>query len=99
MAKPLAQVGGRPLPAEFNVLRAELLRFLYDLTNLPKEAPAPVIWNARSSTVRFLEVKRPHWDRPLDEQRKFLAAAEERRIETSIAEWELRQTTNRAERS
>lgn len=129
--KPLAQIDGRPLPAELAVLHAELLpheagawlnarstrsgivdlvrsgggglrskrrrlppfvsealRALYDATALRKGAPDLVIWNTEATTLRFVEVKCPHWDRPSPEQLKFLAAAQARGIETSIAEWE-----------
>ena len=129
--KPLADMGGKPLPAELVVLYAELqdgeagvwlnsrgtstgavdltrssggkletvrtklppfvsdlLRSLYEATGLAKGAPDLVIWNSSSNSVRFVEVKCPHWYRPSEEQLKFLAAAEEHGVEASIAEWE-----------
>jgi len=129
--KPLAEVNGRPLPAELAVLLAELqagesgawlnsggtrsgaidlttaptgklatvraelpafvsklLRALHAATGLSRGAPDLVIWSTNAESVRFVEVKCPHWDRPSPEQLKFLAAARERGIEASIAEWE-----------
>ena len=53
-----------------------------------KGAPDLVLWNESARTVRFVEVKCPHWDRPSAEQLKFLGAAEEQGVATSIAEWE-----------
>lgn len=67
---------------------ADLLRSLYDSTGLRKGAPDLVIWNPEKSSVRFIEVKCPHWDRPSAEQLKFLSAARDRGIETTIVEWE-----------
>jgi len=67
---------------------SDLLRSLYEATGLAKGAPDLVIWNSSSSSVRFVEVKCPHWDRPSEEQLKFLAAAKEHGVEASIAEWE-----------
>lgn len=129
--KPLAEVSGRPIPAELAVLYAELqpgergawlnsrgttsgatdlvrqasgrlktkrqrlpifvsqvLKSLYETTGLVKGAPDLVIWNEDGTTVRFVEVKCPHWDQPSAEQIKFMQAAEARGFPASIAEWE-----------
>jgi hypothetical protein len=67
---------------------SDLPRGLYASTGLSKGAPGLVLWNAAERAIRFVEVKCPHWDRPSQEQLKFLAAAEERGVATSIAEWE-----------
>lgn len=65
-----------------------LLASLYKSTGLAKGAPDLVIWSSGAATVRFIEVKCRHWDRPSSEQRKFRAAASERGIPASVYEWE-----------
>ena len=74
----------RELPA----FVSKLLESLYDSANLNKGASDLVVWNSETRSVRFVEVKCPHWDSLSPEQRKFLAAARDAGMETSIAEWE-----------
>lgn len=52
------------------------LRSLYEASGLSKGAPDLIIWNTGDSSVRFVEVKCPHWDRPSEEQLRFLRVAE-----------------------
>ena len=82
-------------PGKFKTKRADLpgnvsalLASLYQSTGLSKGAPDLIIWSDKVATVRFVEVKCPHWDKPSSEQLKFLEAASERGIPSSIAEWE-----------
>lgn len=56
----------------------EVVRGVYDF----------VIWGDSQQTVRFVEVKCPHWDRVTREQQRFRLLAEERDIEAEIVEWE-----------
>lgn len=67
---------------------SDLLVSIYEATGLSKGAPDLVVWNLGDQSIRFVEVKCPHWDRPSEEQLEFLLAGEERGIPTSIAEWE-----------
>lgn len=61
---------------------------LYQSTGAKKGAPDLVIWNVSTQTIRFIEVKCPHWDRPSPEQLRFLDAAKALGISTAIVEWE-----------
>ncbi len=67
---------------------AEVLESLLTETSLSKGVPDLVIWSSRTRSVRFVEVKCPHWDRPTHEQSVFLRAAKARGIESQIVEWE-----------
>lgn len=80
---------------KYRTVRTDLPKFvrerlvaLYASTGLAKGAPDLVIWNTDSATMRFVEVKCPHWDRPSSEQRDFLAAAEGAGMPSRIVEWE-----------
>jgi hypothetical protein len=82
-------------PGKFKTKRADLPPFvstllasLYQSTGLSKGAPDLVIWSGNAATIRFVEVKCPHWDEPSSEQLKFLEAANERGFSSSIVEWE-----------
>jgi len=82
---------------EFKTLRAPLpdfvavqLQGLYRESTLGKGAPDLVVWREADRSVRFIEVKNPHWDCPSPEQIQFLAAAQARGISTAIVEWEFR---------
>jgi hypothetical protein len=86
------------VPGKFKTKRAPLPRFvstmlsaLYASTGLTKGAPDLVIWSLSTQSMRLVEVKCPHWDKPSPEQLKFLAAAAESGLETSIAEWEFQE--------
>jgi hypothetical protein len=61
---------------------------LYEATGLLEGAPDLVVWSEVDHSIRFIEVKCPHWDRPSDAQLKFMQAAEQRGYGTSISEWE-----------
>ena len=67
---------------------SELLKNIYILANVKKGCPDLVIWNPETKRMRFIEVKCPHWDRPSQEQNKFISAAESSGISAEIAEWE-----------
>lgn len=129
--KPLAEVGGRPIPAELALLSLELrpgesgawlnsrgtrtgvvdimrtvggkfqtvriplpshvgdlLSSLYKETGLPGGASDLVIWGEASESVRFVEVKCPHWDKPSQAQTHFHDALSRRGIDVHVAEWE-----------
>ena len=53
-----------------------------------KGCPDLVIWNTSARTFRLIEVKCPHWDRPSEEQERFMQAAEVAGIPAEIVEWE-----------
>lgn len=85
----------RDSDGKFKTRRVELpgfvsarLRALYDAAGLSKGAPDLVIWNMRDSSLRFVEVKCPHWDTPSKEQLRFLEAAEAAGVPVAIVEWE-----------
>jgi len=67
---------------------SELLSRLYRSTGLRKGAPDVVIWSDGTRTVRFIEVKCPHWDHVSVEQEIFLRAASAAGCSSSIVEWE-----------
>jgi len=73
-----------PLPEH----AAAVLESLLTETGLSKGVPDLIIWSSRTQSVRFVEVKCPHWDRPTREQSVFLQAASARGIESRIVEWE-----------
>lgn len=66
---------------------------LYARANVAKGAPDLVLWTPARRSVRFVEVKCPHWDAPTPEQMEFLAAAREVGIEVRIAEWEFNEVS------
>ena len=67
---------------------AAVLESLLTETGLSKGVPDLIIWSSRTQSVRFVEVKCPHWDRPTHEQSVFRQAASARGIESRIVEWE-----------
>ncbi len=80
---------------KFKTRRIDLPKFvsvrlasLYLASGLSKGAPDLIIWNADSESVRFVEVKCPHWDKPSTEQLRFLSFAAVAGVEVSIVEWE-----------
>lgn len=73
-----------PLPER---VRLHLER-LYSETGLRKGAPDLVVWDSSMSSVRFVEVKCPHWDRPSTEQLEFHRAAKAAGSDVVIVEWE-----------
>ena len=85
----------RDAEGKFKTRRIELpsfvsarLRALYDATGLAKGAPDLVIWDVSASSLRFVEVKCPHWDTPSKEQAQFLKVAKAAGVEVAIVEWE-----------
>jgi hypothetical protein len=87
----------RGADGKFTTIRATLPTFvswelaeLYVVTGLPKGMPDLVIWNAVSETLRLVEVKCPHWDRPSLEQDAFLAIAAANGVPSKIVDWEFR---------
>jgi len=67
---------------------SDLLRKVYAAAKLHKGCPDLVIWNTAEQTIRLVEVKCPHWDRPTSEQEVFMETAQVRGISASIVEWE-----------
>lgn len=85
----------RDSTGKFKTRRIELptfvsarLRSLYEASGLSKGAPDLIIWNTGESSVRFVEVKCPHWDTPSDEQLRFMRVAEAAGVTVSIVKWE-----------
>jgi hypothetical protein len=74
--------------AQLPTFVSDALRSLYIDTGLKKGMPDLVIWNYVTRSIRLVEVKCPHWDRPSPEQRYFFAAARNRGISVAVAEWE-----------
>ncbi len=72
------------------------LRVLYEQVELKEGAPDLMIWNVKTESVRFVEVKCPHWDRPSAGQVAFHQAAAAREIPTTIREWEFRDASQAA---
>jgi hypothetical protein len=66
----------------------EKLQAIYSATGLVRGCPDLVVWDPVKTTVRPIEVKCPHWDKPSLEQTQFMSAAETQGIVTAIAEWE-----------
>jgi hypothetical protein len=73
-----------PLPAFVSAL----LTRIYSQANVKRGCPDLVIWNSETKRIRLVEVKCPHWDRPSQEQKQFLQAAESSGILAKIVEWE-----------
>jgi VRR-NUC domain len=73
-----------PLPA----FVSKGLKHLYEKTKVKKGCPDLVIWNITMKSMRLVEVKCPHWDRPTPEQLLFIQAAESIGIGAKIVEWE-----------
>lgn len=65
---------------------ASTLRQIYRASRLRKGCPDLVIWSAK--TVRLVEVKRPHWDKPSPEQERFIRFAAKAGVPTHVVEWE-----------
>lgn len=65
---------------------------LYVEAKLNKGCPDLVIWQVMPPGIRLVEVKCPHWDRPSQEQEKFMSVAAAAGISTKIVEWEFEQT-------
>ncbi len=81
-----------PLPA----FVSKSLRQLYEKANVKKGCPDLVIWNITTRSMRLVEVKCPHWDRPTPEQLLFIQAAESVGIGAKIVEWEFEKRPNGA---
>jgi len=65
---------------------------IYRDAQLARGCPDLVIWNPNTSTVRLVEIKCPHWDRPSREQKEFMLTAEKKGIVTQVVEWEFLHT-------
>jgi VRR-NUC domain-containing protein len=94
----LTGVGGFTLKpsGKYSTLRVQLPPFvakalatLYQESGLLRGCPDLVIWNSTDETLRLVEVKCPHWDKPSRHQDEFMKVAASMGIPTSIAEWEL----------
>ncbi len=67
---------------------SDLLRSLYAGSGLSRGAPDLVIWNAGTGTVRFAEIKCPHWDAPSTDQISFHRYIESAGSQVTVLEWE-----------
>jgi hypothetical protein len=67
---------------------AHVLGDIYKEANLSRGCLDLVIWNHSTQTLRLVEVKCPHWDRPSDDQQEFMRVAAARGIPTQVVEWE-----------
>lgn len=67
---------------------SNVVKKIYKMSELKKGCPDLVIWRENGSSVRFVEVKCPHWDTPSSEQISFLRTAERLGLEVSIFEWQ-----------
>jgi hypothetical protein len=65
----------------------ECLKEIYSHPELSKGVYDLVIWNDSEQTIRFVEVKCPQWDHQTAQQKRFSELANERNIQTDIAEW------------
>lgn len=78
-----------PLP----VFVSNQLKQLYQKANVKKGCPDLVIWNLKAKKMRLVEAKCPHWDRPSQEQKLFIEAAQASGVGAKIVEWEFKWTT------
>lgn len=67
---------------------SQALGEVYQEAGLTRGCPDLVIWNIHTRTIRLIEVKCPHWDRPSHDQQAFMRVAAWRRIPTEVIEWE-----------
>jgi len=74
------------------VFVSETISKIYETTGLKKGCPDLIIWNNTSQIIRFIEVKCPHWDKPSDEQDKFLQEIKDNGMSAEIIEWEFIET-------
>lgn len=74
----------KPIP----LFVAALLEQIYCRAQLAKGCPDLAIWRGDSETLRLVEVKCPHWDRPSPEQHRFMAEAARSGVPTKVVEWE-----------
>jgi hypothetical protein len=78
-----------PLPA----FVSKSLQHLYEKANVRRGCPDLVIWNITTKSIRFVEVKCPHWDQLTPEQLLFIQAAESIGIGAKKVEWEFEKVT------
>ena len=78
----------RTVRRDFPPFVARALGAIYREARLARGCRDLVIWNSGTETVRLVEVKCPHWDRPSDNQHTFMRVAGERGISTEVVEWE-----------
>ena len=57
-------------------------------SGLARGCPDLVIWNNHSTSVRFVEVKCPHWDAPTPEQDTFLSLVRYKGLQGKVVNWE-----------
>ena len=67
---------------------ASALGEIYEQADLSRGCPDLVVWNRSARTLRLIEVKCPHWDRPSNDQQQFMRVAGARGIPTEVVEWE-----------
>lgn len=70
----------------------DCLRSFYDLPDVSKGVFDLVIWRTSDCSIRFVEVKCPHWDKPTAEQIRFAELAEQKGIANEIIEWEFEES-------
>jgi hypothetical protein len=75
------------------------LEEIYKKTTSRNGFPDLVIWNRKTFTIRFVEVKCPLWDKVRAGQEEFIKIANEMGLFVKIAEWEFEnaQPANRAD--
>lgn len=81
----------RGADGRFNTVRVKLPPFvskvlasLYEMTKLTKGAPDLVVWNEATGSIRFIEVKCPHWDYPSKEATFMLPSGQRPRHPTVV---------------
>lgn len=67
---------------------AHALGVIYQEAHLSRGCPDLVIWSLTTQKLKLVEVKCPHWDRPSDDQQRFMRVAADRGIQTEVVEWE-----------
>ena len=81
------QTRREPLP----LFVVKKLEEIYARAQLTRGCPDLVIWRTDRDQFRLVEVNCPDWDKPSDEQRRFIEVASELGVETSIVEWSFRE--------
>ena len=67
---------------------SDLLDCIYEKSKVSCGMPDLVIWRESDQSIRFIEVKCPHWDSPSPEQQTILSTIEALGYPASIIEWE-----------
>ncbi|TAK56753.1 hypothetical protein EPO17_03770 [Patescibacteria group bacterium] len=86
----LMNVGGETKTARIPLpdCVTESLRKILAAAQLRKGIPDLVIWDAPAKSIRLVEVKCPHWDRPTSEQEIIFETLRRLQIPFKVVEWE-----------